>query len=624
VNDGLWCNVSPMSTSLSSALLCASILNANALQRGLARPALAVWHEPLQIRGASAPASRRSMAVGGNYRVAGAGLRVAAALNRPHRVGNMSRRVRGLAWHSQAPWLESPEMPLSSPSETPSPNLQDERSRPDVDAEWERSMDALQDLITKRHRERLQTDSLDAMRDYLARLDLEVGKLRVIHVAGTKGKGSTCTMVESILRAQGYRTALYTSPHLVDVRERIRIDGKLLPKHVFAHYFWEVHQQLRQTADAPSTNFPALPGYFRFLTLLAFKVFLSQQVDVAIIEVGLGGRLDATNVVSPVVCGITSLDYDHTNVLGETLPEIAFEKAGILKRGVDSFTAPQQPDARAVLERRAQEVGSRLREVPPLSAFRLESASPVELGLQGEVQHVNAALAVALVNSFLASSAERVRNEAGAAPAAPAGAPSAAAAALFYLPDAYRSGLQKAQLWGRCQRFAWLPPRRRAAEAAPPGLLAARGDAPTPPTPDACPSPAAKATRNREAERRGEEEERSGAVTFYIDGAHTKDSLAAGVRWAEALLGKGARDGSCGEDPADGSSADGSSADGVSRCGRRRVLVFYCSGALASPPPPTLLPSSPPSSPREGGGLGAGGGRAHLASEYASLSGEYI
>ena len=223
----------------------------------------------------------------------------------------------------------------------------------DVEAEWERTMDALHDLITKRHRERLQTDSIDAMHDYLARLDLDVGRLRVIHVAGTKGKGSTCTMVESILRAKGYRTALYTSPHLMDVRERIRIDGAQLPKHVFARYFWEVHEQLRRTADAPSTRFPAMPGYFRFLTLLAFKVFLSSDVDVAVIEVGLGGRLDATNVVSPLTCGITSLDYDHTNVLGDTLAEIAFEKAGILKPSVPSFTAPQAPEALEVLYARA-------------------------------------------------------------------------------------------------------------------------------------------------------------------------------------------------------------------------------------------------------------------------------
>ena len=206
----------------------------------------------------------------------------------------------------------------------------------DVEAEWERTMAALHDLITKRHRERLQTDSIDAMHDYLARLQLDVSRLKVVHVAGTKGKGSTCTMVESILRTKGYRTALYTSPHLVDVRERIRINGALLPKEDFSRFFWEVHEQLRHTADAPSTRFPAMPGYFRFLTLLAFKVFLSLGVDVAVIEVGLGGRLDATNVVSPLVCGITSLDYDHTNVLGNTLAEIAFEKAASLKSSLHS------------------------------------------------------------------------------------------------------------------------------------------------------------------------------------------------------------------------------------------------------------------------------------------------
>ena len=206
----------------------------------------------------------------------------------------------------------------------------------DVEAEWERTMAALHDLITKRHRERLQTDSIDAMHDYLARLQLDVSRLKVVHVAGTKGKGSTCTMVESILRTKGYRTALYTSPHLVDVRERIRINGALLPKEAFSRFFWEVHEQLRHTADAPSTRFPAMPGYFRFLTLLAFKVFLSLGVDVAVIEVGLGGRLDATNVVSPLVCGITSLDYDHTNVLGNTLAEIAFEKAASLKSSLHS------------------------------------------------------------------------------------------------------------------------------------------------------------------------------------------------------------------------------------------------------------------------------------------------
>jgi len=327
-------------------------------------------------------------------------------------------------------------------------------------------MDGLQDLITKRHREKLQTDSLEAMRDYLARLDLDVAKLPVIHVAGTKGKGSTCTMIESILRAKGYRTALYTSPHLMDVRERIRIDGMLLTKQDFSRYFWEVHEQLRQTADAPSSRYVAMPGYFRFLTLLAFKVFLSKDIDVAIIEVGLGGRLDATNVVSPLVCGITSLDYDHTNVLGDTLAKIAFEKAGILKSDVPSFTAPQQPEAQAVLHLRAAHVGSHLTVVPPLSDFIFESTLPVELGMEGEIQLTNCALAVSLVNAFLAtrslpsSSASSVSSSSPvpSSPGAPSNTDKNTNTSIFYMPDAYRAGLKNAQMLARCQRFPWLPP----------------------------------------------------------------------------------------------------------------------------------------------------------------------
>jgi len=335
-----------------------------------------------------------------------------------------------------------------------------------VEATWERTLDGLQDLITKRHREKLQTDSLEAMRDYLARLDLDVAKLPVIHVAGTKGKGSTCTMIESILRSKGYRTALYTSPHLMDVRERIRINGMLLTKQDFSRYFWEVHEQLRQTADAPSSRFVAMPGYFRFLTLLAFKVFLSKDIDVAIIEVGLGGRLDATNVVSPLVCGITSLDYDHTNVLGDTLAQIAFEKAGILKSNVPSFTAPQQPEAQAVLHLRAAHVGSHLTVVPPLSDFTFESTLPVELGMQGEIQLTNCALAVSLVNAFLAtrslpsSSASSVSSSSPlpSSPGALSNTDQNTNTSMFHMPDAYRAGLKNARMLARCQRFPWLPP----------------------------------------------------------------------------------------------------------------------------------------------------------------------
>ena len=142
-------------------------------------------------------------------------------------------------------------------------------------------MAALQDLITKRHREKLQTDSLEAMRDYLARLCLDVSKLKVVHVAGTKGKGSTCTMVESILRAQGLRTALYTSPHLIDVRERIRIDGKLLPKASFSEHFWRVHSQLRDTANAPDTRFQACSAALEPITRLMPRTLSKATMPVA-------------------------------------------------------------------------------------------------------------------------------------------------------------------------------------------------------------------------------------------------------------------------------------------------------------------------------------------------------
>ena len=374
---------------------------------------------------------------------------------------------RHVRWTSPRPLRSTASDPSaayhgSSQAELLDPSNRDETE--DAAREWTRTMAALQDLITKRHREKLQTDSLEAMRDYLARLCLDVSKLKVVHVAGTKGKGSTCTMVESILRAQGLRTALYTSPHLIDVRERIRIDGKLLPKASFSEHFWRVHSQLRDTANAPDTRFQAMPGYFRFLTLLAFEVFLSQEVDVAIIEVGLGGRLDATNVVTPVVCGITSLDYDHTNVLGDTLAEIAGEKAGILKRHIPSFTVAQRPEALEVLRRRAEEVGSPLQLVPDLSVFSFESPATVQLGLEGEIQRTNCALAVTLANAFLAEADkekfvtltdriyefECMRNSHDGGP--------------FHVPDAYRGALAASRMLARCQvrAFAFTPGRLRA------------------------------------------------------------------------------------------------------------------------------------------------------------------
>ena len=191
--------------------------------------------------------------------------------------------------------------------------------------------------------------------------------LSVIHVAGTKGKGSTCAFVEHSARECGVRTGLYTSPHLVDVRERFRIDGVPVSKTVFVKNFW----WLKRNIDAKCRDLGGVPAYFRFLTLLGFRIFAEEKVECCILEVGLGGRLDATNLVrAPVVCGITSLGMDHVEVLGDTLAKIAREKAGIFKPRVPAITSPQPEEAMAALKARAAEIeASALTIAPPLRAY---------------------------------------------------------------------------------------------------------------------------------------------------------------------------------------------------------------------------------------------------------------
>jgi dihydrofolate synthase/folylpolyglutamate synthase len=175
-----------------------------------------------------------------------------------------------------------------------------------------------------------------------------------LHLAGTKGKGSVAAMCASALRAAGYRCGLYTSPHLQDFCERVQLNGALIwPSAVAA-----IVDDLRPLAGR-------VPGIttFELTTALAFEYFARQKVDVAVIEVGLGGRLDSTNVVTPLASVITSLSYDHTYLLGNTLAEIAGEKAGIIKPGVPVVTAPQKTEALAVVRQVARERGSPLTEV---------------------------------------------------------------------------------------------------------------------------------------------------------------------------------------------------------------------------------------------------------------------
>lgn len=168
-----------------------------------------------------------------------------------------------------------------------------------------------------------------------------------VHIAGTKGKGSTAAMIASVLTASGYRTGLYTSPHLIDVRERIRVNARLISRASLAN---SVEQLKPEVAWVNSHTAYGCLTTFEVLTALGFLYFAKQNVDCQVVEVGLGGRLDATNVVKPVVCAITTLGLDHTEMLGDTLTKVAAEKSGIIKQDVPLVSARQEPEASAVIE----------------------------------------------------------------------------------------------------------------------------------------------------------------------------------------------------------------------------------------------------------------------------------
>jgi dihydrofolate synthase / folylpolyglutamate synthase len=170
---------------------------------------------------------------------------------------------------------------------------------------------------------------------------------RFVHVAGTNGKGSTCAMIEAGLRVAGVRTGLYTSPHLIEPVERIHIGGSAISESQFADAFTEVHETAERMLAAGDLDLH--PTYFETVTAMAFLLFARELAGIVVLEVGMGGRLDATNVVTPALCVITPIDLDHEVFLGDTLPKIAAEKAGILKPGVPAIFAEQSPEAEAVL-----------------------------------------------------------------------------------------------------------------------------------------------------------------------------------------------------------------------------------------------------------------------------------
>jgi len=206
-----------------------------------------------------------------------------------------------------------------------------------------------------------------------------------IHIAGTNGKGSTAAFLECILRSAGFRTGLNTSPHLERINERFRINGEEISDELFANTFTRIHAVIEELLAEGKLR--AHPTYFECVTASAFEVFAHERVEFAVIEVGLGGRLDATNIITPVISVITRLDFDHENFLGHSLREIAREKAGILKHGVPVVSAPQLPEAEEVLRARAEELHCELSETAEV--FRIDREEMQDGCLLAEVSETS-------------------------------------------------------------------------------------------------------------------------------------------------------------------------------------------------------------------------------------------
>ena len=193
------------------------------------------------------------------------------------------------------------------------------------------------------------TFNLDRMKSLTKSLGDPQFKYRTVHVAGTKGKGSTCTMLAHMLRACGFKVGLYTSPHISDVRERIQINGEMISQAALTRLICQAEPIIERMVSEK-------PTFFEIFTALAFQHFADEHVDIAVIETGLGGRLDSTNIMKPAVCGLTSISMDHMHQLGATLAKIAGEKAGILKANVPAISVHQAPEAKRVLKKIAKEI----------------------------------------------------------------------------------------------------------------------------------------------------------------------------------------------------------------------------------------------------------------------------
>ncbi len=257
------------------------------------------------------------------------------------------------------------------------------------------------------------TFSLARMKALIKRLDDPHKKLKSAHIAGTKGKGSTATMLSAMLQACGHKVGLYTSPHLVDIRERIQINGEVISKADLTRYINKLALHVKRMGDDP-------PTFFEIFTAIAFLYFVDEGVDIAVLETGMGGRLDSTNVVKPMVVGFTGLSIDHRHQLGDTIEAITGEKAGILKRGVPAISVPQVRAAENVLKEAARRIDSPLmftgkdidfsyrfessRENGPQTRICLTTPRSrfehLPVPLMGEHQALNCGLALAMLDQL--------------------------------------------------------------------------------------------------------------------------------------------------------------------------------------------------------------------------------
>ncbi len=243
--------------------------------------------------------------------------------------------------------------------------------------------------LTRNLRNAPEKFDLARMENLLAALGAPHRAYPVLHIAGTKGKGSTAALMAAALQAAGYRVGLYTSPHLEDFAERIQVDGHPIP-----------HADLPQIVDRLRPHIPRIPGLttFELTTAAAFLYFADRGVDVAVVEVGLGGRLDATNIVHPLVSVITPISYDHTAILGNTLSAIAREKAGIIKPNTPVVISPHPPEARLAIQRIAAS-----RHAPLVEVGRDWLYAPVARSLEGQVLFVWHMAEQPLVDAFVES-----------------------------------------------------------------------------------------------------------------------------------------------------------------------------------------------------------------------------